>query len=509
MKRFITIIIITFIAVQFGCAQPVPEDAAANTIKKIKEEETKNPLAINYVTYLADVTGSRITWSPGFNKSVDWAADKLTEIGLKNSHIEEWEPYGKSWEVKRVVLNQVTPYFSNLIASPKHFSPGTSGVIKGRAVYIDAKDEAGLEKYKGKLKGAIVFVLPVLNLRLNFDPFLRRYTDEDIKNFRDAVIPSDEEKKKEKELKESNEKYTLDYFRFANKRIEFCLKEGAAAMVEYGGRIYGTNQGLSALLPVQLKDLDELFYVASRPDAPKTIPQILLSLEQYNSIVRTLKSGVEVNMEAEVEVENNKVLKGKNVIAEIPGTDLKNEVVIIGAHIDTQGPSIGATDNAVGVAVCMEAMRILKQIDARPRRTIRICLWGGEEQGYLGSKAYVEKHFANNTGGEKCYMYFNTDNGAGRFRGIYMEERSDLAPVMQKWFDKIDMKLVTSISKTDHTDHQSFNAKGIPGFQFIQDMLDYMRIYHTNMDRIERIPVDDVKDNAIIMAGLAYLAAIE
>ncbi|MDP4117421.1 MAG: M20/M25/M40 family metallo-hydrolase, partial [Bacteroidota bacterium] len=383
------------------------------------------------------------------------------------------------------------------------------GVIKGKAVYIDAKTEADLEKYKGKLKGAIVFVLPVPNLKLNYEPFIKRYNDADIKKFTEAVIPSDEEKKKEKELKESNEKITLEYFRFANKRIEFCMNEGAAAIVEYGGRLYGTNQGLSALLPVQLTSIDELFYAASKPKAPKTLPQILLSLEQYDSIIRTLKCGIEVNLEVDVEVENDKVRKGQNVIAEIPGTDLKNEIVIIGAHIDTQGPSIGATDNAAGVAVCMEAMRLLKQIGAQPRRTIRICLWGGEEQGYLGSKEYVAKHFTANQSNEKCYMYFNTDNGAGKFRGIYMEERSDLVPVMKKWFDKVDMNLITTISKTMNTDHESFNEKGIAGFQFIQDMLDYYRIYHTNMDRIERIPLEDARDNAIIMAGLAYLAAVE
>ncbi len=508
MKRFFLFIAIAFFSIQVSFAQVVSNEIVTKTIKDIKTEALNKPQTIEYTSYLSDVIGERVTWSPGFNKSIDWAVNKLSEIGLSNSHAEEWEPIGKSWNVKRNIVNQTSPYFSNLIAMPKHFSPGTNGLIKGKAVYMDARTEADFEKYKGKLKGAIVFTSVMPNIRINYDPLVTRYKDDEIKKFEDALMPTAEEKKKETETKEANEKATVGFLQFLNKRIEFCMNEGAVAIVDHGGKLYGTIQGLSALLPTPLKSIDELFYVTAMPNAVKTLPQLLLSIEQYNSIVRTLKNGIDVNLEINIEVESNNTFKGKNVVAEIPGTDLKNEIVMIGAHIDTQGPSIGAVDNAVGVAVCMEAMRILKQIGAQPRRTIRIGLWGGEEQGYLGSKAYVEEHFVKNKN-EKGYMYFNTDNGAGRFRGLYMEERSDLVATMKSWFEKIDMKLISTISKTSNTDHVPFNDKGIPGFQFIQDPLDYFRMYHTNMDRVERIPMDDVRDNAIIMACLAYLAAIE
>lgn len=508
MKRCIQILLVIIFSFQYSYSQSVSADELKKTIKDIKAEALKNPQTLNYTSYLADVIGQRITWSNGFEKSIEWSAKKLDEIGLSNSHIEEWDPKGKSWDVKKNIAYHTTPYFQNLTVYPKHFSPGTNGVVKSKAVYMEIRDESDFAKYKGKLKDAIVLASPLPNYRINYNPLVVRNSNDDMKKFESAQLPTEEEKVKQKEAAEKNDKATLTYFQFLNRIVEFCMQEGALIMVEHGSRPYGMLNSFSALLPKKLNDIDELFYVASNPEE-KTIPQVVISLEQYDSIVRIIKSGVDVNLGINLEVGDDLVRTGKNVTAEIPGTDLKNEIVMIGGHIDTQGPSTGATDNAAGVAVCMEAMRILKQTGVKPRRTIRIGLWGGEEQGYLGSKAYVAKHFASKNESEKCYMYFNTDNGAGRFRGIYMEERSDLVLVMKKWSDLIDMNLITTINKTSNTDHVPFNEKGIPGFQFIQDWLDYMRVYHTNMDRMERISAEDIRDNAIIMASLAYLAAME
>jgi len=508
MKRLTKIVLTIIFTAATVFSQSVPVETLKKTAQDIKSEAVKNPQTLNYISYMADVIGQRITWSDGFEKSIEWSSKKLSEIGLIDAHIEEWEPGGKAWDVKKNIATQITPYYQNLIAYPKHFSPGTKGTIKGKAVYMEIRNESDLEKYKGKLKGAVALTSPLPNVRINYNPLVVRNSETDMKKFETALAPSAEENVKAKEAADASSKNTLTYLQMQNRIVEFCMQEGALMIAEYGNRTYGTINSLSALLPKKLASIDELFYAASNPEE-ETLPQIVLSLEQYDSIVRAIKNGIDVNLEITLETGGGNVRKGKNVIAEIPGTDLKNEIVMIGAHIDTQGPSVGATDNAAGAAVCMEAMRILKQLDVKPRRTIRIGLWGGEEQGYLGSKNYVSKHFADGTSSEKCFMYFNTDNGAGKFRGLYMEERADLVPMMKKWFSLIDMNLVTTINKTSNTDHVPFNEKGIPGFQFIQDMLDYMRVYHTNMDRIERIPAEDIRDNAIIMASLAYLAAME
>ncbi len=508
MKRAFSFLLFALLTFQFVLAQKPAQEDILKKLGEIKSEASVNPQTINYVSQMADEIGPRITWSPGFDKSIQWGVKKLEEIGISNSHFEEWEPKGKSWEIKKNVVNQLTPYFQNLIAYPRHFSPGVKGTVKGKAVYVEIRNEADFEKYKGKLNGAVAFTSILPNYRINYNPLVIRYADADMKKFESAQMPNEEEKRKAKEAEEKNTKATMDYFHALNKMVDFCIKEGAVAIVEHGARPYGSINSLSALLPKPVKNVDEFFYAAADPNE-KTLPQITLSLEQYTSIVRTVKNGIDVNIEITLDIQEGKLNTGKNVIAEIPGTDLKNEIVMIGGHIDTQGPSIGAADNAVGAAVCMEAMRLLKKTGVQPRRTIRIALWGGEEEGYLGSKAYVNKHFASPDPKEKCYMYFNTDNGAGKFRGIYMEEREELVPTMKKWFEMINMNLVTAITKTSNTDHVPFNEKGIPGFQFIQDPLDYFRTYHTNMDRIERIPADDVRDNAIIMASLAYLAAME
>lgn len=508
MKKLFFIIFLLFIVLQISFAQ-LSSETITKTLQDIKTEVTKNNKILDNTSLLSDINGSRVMWSPGFFKAVDVTLKKLAETKLDNIHTEDWIPMGRNWEVKRVTALQTSPYFANLIAYPKNWSPATKGTVKAKAVYFEAKTEEEFVKYKGKLKGAIVLVGNMPNPRINYNPFVVRYTDAELKKLEETPALTEDEKKAAIQKKVETEKATMDALSITNKKIAFCIKEGAILAVDHGRSIYGSIQAWAALLPKAASSMEEYIGGSSNPNSGTTIPQLVVSVEQYNSLVRTIKKGIDVNLEINLETKEGDPRKGLNVIAEIPGTDLKNEIVMIGGHLDSQGPSIGATDNAVGVSICIEAMRVLKELGVQPRRTIRIALWGGEEQGYFGSSAYCEKHFTGKDDKEKLHMYFNTDFGAGRYRGIYLEERTDLVQKFKNWFSLINMNLVTCISKTENTDHVPFSEKGMAAFQFIQDPLDYLRFFHTNVDRIERIPSDDVRDNAIIMASLAFLAATE
>lgn len=508
MKKLFSILFLLFISVQINFAQ-ISDEVILKTLQDIKTEVTNNNKIINNTSLLSDVNGPRVMWSPGFFKAVDVTLKKLAEIKLDNIHTEDWTPMGKSWEVKKVTALQTAPYFSNLIAFPKNWSPATKGVVKGKAVYFEARTEEDFEKYKGKLKGAIVLVGNMASPRINYNPFVVRYTDAELKKLEETAPLTDEQKNAELQKKVETDKATMDALSINNKKIAFCMKEGALVAIDHGRSIYGSIQAWAALLPKTATTMEEFIGATSNPNSGATIPQLVVSLEQYNSLVRTIKNGVDVNLEINLETKEGAPVKGVNVVAEIPGTDLKNEIVMIGGHLDSQGPSIGATDNAVGVSICIEAMRVLKELKIQPRRTIRIAIWGGEEQGFFGSTAYRDKHFSGKADKEKLHMYFNTDFGAGRYRGLFLEERTDLVNKFKKWFSLINMNLISCITKSENTDHVPFAEKGMAAFQFIQDPLDYLRFFHTNVDRLERIPADDVRDNAIIMASLAFLAAME
>lgn len=509
MKKFLFVVSVIFLLVQHGFAQS--EEAAA--LESIKNKSLSNTSAIDNISYLADVIGARYSWSPGFRKAADWTMNKFNKYGLDNIHTEEWEPIGKDWEVKDVTAKMTAPYSTQLIAYPKVWSPGTNGKITGRAVYLEANSEPELEQYSGKLKDAIVFITPYRKAGISYQPFVTRFADSTLTELETAVIPDSVAKAMQKFQEEQSLQGALNYFSFFSRKVEFCMQQGAKAVIESGGRIYGTVQSFGAILPQKPADVYDYLLAACKADAPETLPQLTVSAEQYNSIIRAIKSGADVTLELNLDVELGDPDKGFSVFAEIPGNELRNEIVTIGAHLDTQGPSIGATDNGAGVAICMEAINILKQLGIKPKRTIRIALWGGEEEGYYGSKAYVDEHFVNplpQFKDEACYLYLNTDLGAGRFRGIYMQENEKARPLMQKWLDKIslDKKLITTLNPTSNTDHEAFDEAGLPGFQFIVDQLDYFRIFHTNMDTIERIPEEDLKENIRIMASLAYLAAM-
>ncbi|MBD0371143.1 MAG: M20/M25/M40 family metallo-hydrolase [Pyrinomonadaceae bacterium] len=500
-------------------------------ITRIKEEGMKRSQVMQTLEYLTDVIGPRLTASPSMMRANEWTRDKLKAWGLENAQLEAWGPFGRGWTLKRFSAQVIEPQTIPLIAYPKAWSPGFKSAITAPVIYLDAKDEAGLQKYKGKLKGAIVLMSAPREIKASFEPLGERLTEKDLLRLADAPDPATNPRRRPPMTPAQR-----DAARFAAAKLQFVTDEGAALLVDTsrgdGGTIF--VQSASVPQPFIENPFDRTRISPWDKSAPKLPAQIVVSSEQYNRMVRMLGQGVALKMNVDLQVEyQDKDLMGYNTVAEIPGTDLKDEVVMIGAHMDSWHSGTGATDNGAGVAVAMEAVRILKALNLQPRRTIRIALWSGEEQGLLGSRAYVAQHFGQLGDGqqstalaalmdgrtlpvtpkpdyEKFQAYFNLDNGTGKIRGVYLQGNEAVRPIFRKWLAPFrEMGAATlSIANTGGTDHQSFDAIGLPGFQFIQDEIEYdTRTHHSNQDVYDRIQAEDMMQAATIMAAFLYNAA--
>jgi len=473
------------------------ENIDLGMIYKIKQEGLKYSQIEELAFGLTDLAGPRLTGSTGLNKANEWAKKKMEELGFQNVRIE---PAGKftngGWDNLKTYAAMTAPYYVNFACNPVAWTGSTNGVVKAEVTLIDVKTEADLDKYKGKLNGKIVLLPSTSAYETSFEPLAKRYTEEELENLAKASSGR------------SGRRPTGDFAQFMaqrelrNKISLFLGNEGVAVILNGSGtfnvpRSNGANYKAGDKEPVA---------------------QLNLPVEAHGRIERILKHNVPVEMEIEI---TNKFFDSPtiyNVIGEIPGTDkiLKNEVVLIGAHIDSWHGGTGAADNASGCIVMMEALRILKSIDAAPKRTIRVALWGGEEQGLHGSRGYVDKYLVDaetkqhKPDYDKFAGYFNMDNGTGKYRGIYLQENDLIRPVFEEWLKPFnDMGATTvTINNTSGTDHLSFNSAGLSGFQFIQDEIEYGRGYHTVMDTYERLVMADLKHNAVITAAFAYNAAM-
>jgi hypothetical protein len=514
-------------------------------IERIKDEGMNRSQVMQTLSYLSDVIGPRLTASPGMKRSNEWTRDQLTKWGLQNAHLEAWGPFGRGWSLKRFSAQVSEPLDIPLIAYPKAWSPGTAGPLTGEVVYVDAKDEADLQRFKGKLKGAIVLTSKMREVKAHFEPLGTRRDDKDLLELADAPVPTaGAGRRNSPELRAA--------LFFACQKYQFFQNEGAALLVDAsragdGGTIFVQSATVPQPCvenpfgpgaPRQIQAYDKA--------APKILPQLVVAVEHYNRIARMIEAGEKVKMMVDLSVEwQDTDPMGYNTVAEIPGSDLKDEVIMLGGHMDSWHAGTGATDNGAGVAVAMEAVRILQALNLKPRRTIRVALWTGEEQGLLGSRAYVAEHFgkiqppastspagaatAGSTAAaapspspapsvlvtkpdyEKFSAYFNLDNGTGKIRGVYLQGNESVRPLFRQWLMPFrDLGAATlSISNTGGTDHLSFDAIGLPGFQFIQDEIEYdSRTHHSNQDVFDRIQADDMKEAATIMAAFIYNAAM-
>ncbi len=516
--------------------QQSPAKDPNDPIERIKDEGMKRSQVMQTLSYLTDVIGPRLTNSPGMKRANEWTRDKMTEWGLQNSHLESWGPFGRGWTLKSFSAQVTEPQAIPLIAYPKAWSPGTKGTLNAEVVYVEIKTEADLERYQGKLKGAIVMMTAPPEVKAHFEPLGERLDEKDLLRLADAPDPKTITRRQFQITPQQRAEAMLQA-----KKHQFLTEEGVALLIEPSRRgDGGTIFVQSATVPQPFVENQNAPGAPKRispwdMDAPRIYPQVVVAAEHYNRIVRMIQQGERVKMSVNLAVEfQDKDLMGYNTVAEIPGTDLKDEIVMLGGHMDSWHAATGATDNAAGVAVGMEAVRILQALKLNPRRTIRIALWSGEEQGLFGSRNYVIQHFGSIGDGsvealrassnqgtpaklnakpdyDKFSAYFNLDNGTGKIRGVYMQGNEAVRPLFRQWLAPFrEMGASTlSISNTGGTDHLSFDAIGLPGFQFIQDEIEYeTRTHHSNQDFYDRIQADDMKQAAVIMAAFIYNTAM-
>ncbi|KQB99441.1 peptidase M28 [Pedobacter sp. Hv1] len=502
---------ITFSALALGLCFSAFAQEPLNTaiVQKIRTEGLEKSKAMDIAYHITDVAGPRLSNSPGLKRAQDWAVKYFKEMGLKNVHLEAWGDFGRGWQVDKYYAATTKPFYRPIIASPKAWTPGTNGPIKSEVVLIKADTITDLAKYKGKLTGKIVMIesATIQPLKNSYVADVVRYTEEKLAEMAAAqpAVPGAGRPGNAGNRPGADGNQRAMMMRMVSVRAaidSMLLAEKIGLKLTYARGSYGTfftSNGASYKL-----------------DAKPVNPELEVSSEDYLHILRLLRGGEKVEIEAEVKTSfYDKDPKGYNVIAEIPGTDpnLKSEIVMLGGHYDSWHSGTGATDNAAGSTVMIEAMRILKAIDFKPKRTIRIALWSSEEQGLFGSRGYVKEHFADpadmkpKAEHEKLSAYYNLDNGTGTIRGVYLQGNTAVKDIFQTWinpFADLGAKTIT-VGNTGGTDHQSFDGVGLPGFQFIQDPMDYnTRTHHSNMDTFDRLVEDDLKKSATIVASFVY-----
>lgn len=469
-------------------------------VGRIRAEGISNSQVMDHAWFLTDVYGPRLTGSPNLKAASEWARDKFREWGLANSHLESWGGFGRGWAVEKFSFEMLEPQYQMIISWPEAWTPGTNGSIAGTPVYIKLSADADLSPYKGKLQGAIVLLGAPEEAKLNTEADTKRFDDKELSET--AMAPDPTARPEWAARRE-------EFMRLRTQREKtekFLRGEGVAVLIKPSREHdYGT--------------FDVSGGGSRNMNAEPGVPAVAVALEHYSRLVRLLEKNIPVKVAVNIQ---NKFFEqdslGYNVIAEIPGIDkkLKDEVVMVGAHLDSWHGGTGATDNGAGSAVAMETVRILRALNVQPRRTIRVALWTGEEQGLLGSRGYVEKHFGNRQTmqlkpeHEKFSVYFNMDNGSGKFRGIYLQENEAARPIFEEWFKPFhDLGAGTvSIRNTSGTDHLAFDAVGLPGFQFIQDPLEYRsRTHHSNMDVYDQLSRGDLMQASVIMSSFVYHAA--
>ena len=477
------------------------------TIDKIKNEGTKNSHVMDFAFHLTDVSGPRLTSSPGFFRAANWAKSELEKMGLQNVQLEPWGDFGRSWQQDKCYVAMTAPYYVPLIAVPRAWTGSTPGKrsIKSEIILVKAKDTVELMQYQGKLKDKIVMTWSPTQLKPSFDADGHRLADSSLEKMANAT-PQAAGNRNRPQMDSAQRAAFMARGAVQRKMNEFFTKEKPALVLSMNasgndGTVFVSGGGS---------------YVK---DADKGPANVMLSSDDYLRLQRLVESGEKVEIEADVKTSfYDDDLKGYNVIAEIPGTDpaLKDEIVMLGGHLDSWHGATGATDNAAGCSVMMEAVRIIQSLGLKPRRTIRIALWSGEEQGLFGSRNYVKNHFADPAKMElkpehgKVSAYYNLDNGSGKIRGVYLQGNKAAGDIFREWltpFNDMGAKTIT-INNTGGTDHLSFDAVGIPGFQFIQDELEYdTRTHHTNMDTYDHLVPDDLKQAATIVAAFVYNTA--
>ena len=498
-------------------SQEKQEKVDLETITRIRYEGFHNSKVMDYASGLMDSIGERLTGSPNMKRANEWTRDQLTAMGLSNAHLEPWGPFGRGWANQYVNVRMTAPDIAPLLVYAKAWTPGTNGVVTGKCIRVNIEKKEDFDKYKGKLAGMILIFGPDAEVKPIIEAPYKRYTDDELAKTAEYQIPGERPAFRFADFVKRQQ--------FVKDLNQFLADEKVLAVIDHsrgtagGGTVFVQSGG------------------SYKTGETATIPQLTMASEHWSRIARLLDKKKDVTLELNV---TNTFYDDDpmqyDTIAELPGTDKKDELVMLGAHLDSWHAGTGATDNGAGTIVMMEAMRILKTLDIKPRRTIRIGLWSGEEEGLLGSQGYVQQHFGSRPPMDdpgmkgmptlmrreagpvtvkpeqaKVSGYFNVDNGTGKIRGIYLQENEAVEPIFEAWmrpFKDLDMTTIT-MRNTGGTDHQSFDAVGIPGFQFIQDPVEYeSRTHHSNMDVYDRLQAEDLKQMAVIVASFVYNTAM-
>ncbi len=505
-------------------AAPAQERVDLDMVTRIRLEGFRNSKVMETASTLMDKIGPRLTGSPNMKRANDWTRQQLEDWGLANAHLESWEPFGRGWSYEIATVRMLSPDFAELLALPLAWSPGTGGPLRAQAVKVKLTEKEDLEKQKGKLAGKILLLGETRDVKPQEKPLSERYDEKSLAELYRYEVPG------VRPYMRAGRPFNREEFarrRAFQRTLEaFLVEEKVAAVLEPGALDGGTFR-LQGLLNGQ------------RKDAPAAVPTLAMAIEHWERLARLLDHKEPVELEVNLKTSLTDQPRAWNTVAEIPGTDKKGEVVMLGAHMDSWHGGTGATDNGAGVAATMEAVRILKALGIKPRRTIRIALWSGEEQGLLGSRGYVSQHFASRPEPKgplppdqealpsflrrptgpltvkpehgKLSAYFNLDNGTGRIRGVYAQENAAVVPIFESWMQPLRDLGVTTVTmrNTSGTDHLSFDAVGLPGFQFVQDEVEYeTRTHHTNMDVYERLQKEDLMQASVVIACFVYDAAM-
>jgi hypothetical protein len=471
---------------------PAAERIDLDAIYRIKDEGLQRSKVMEIESYLTDVYGPRLTGSPNIREAADWTQKTMKDWGLSNVHIETW-PFGRGWQNQKMVAMAMTPRAFPLIAYPKAWTPGTNGPVTAEAVIAVIDNDRDFDTFRGKLRGKFVLASAMRDVPAHFDALGHRYTDSEL-------VELSQQPPAGRGRGRGN--FNQDFNR---KRTQFWIDEGVAAVLD-------TSRGDGGTVFVQAPQ-----GVSRDPKGPPQPAQVTLAVEHYGRLWRLLDKKIPVTLTMDIDNRfYDQDQNAFNIVGELPGTDKADEIVMLGAHFDSWHTGTGATDNAAGSAVMLEAIRILKTSGVKLRRTVRIGLWGGEEQGLLGSKAYVKEHFGDPETMQlkpehaKIAGYFNVDNGTGLIRGVYLQGNEAVAPIFMAWmtpFKNLGMDTLT-IRNTGGTDHLSYDDVGLPGFQFVQDEIEYdTRTHHSNMDVYERIQSQDMMRNAVVVASFVYNTA--
>jgi carboxypeptidase Q len=507
--------------------QPAKENLDYNMYQQIRIEGLTHSHVMEYASALMDGIGPRLTGSPNLKRANEWTRDQLAAMGCSNAHLEDWGEFGMGWQQLNTWTRMASPDTAVFITQAAPWSPSSNGTISGQAVWMDVKKEEDLDKYKGKIAGKVVLLGEMREVKPVDKPLFEHMDDKDLAKIVEYPLTPEPgyftpELMKRLELRQ--------------KISKFLAEEHALAVVlpSRDGRNSGGSGGT-----IFVDSSGGLGWFSYQREHIQPVPVVIAAIENYGRVYRLLKANVPVTIEVNVDVKfTGDHEHGFDTIAEIPGTDpkLKDEVVMVGGHLDSWAAATGATDNGAGTVVAMEVMRILNALQVKPRRTIRIGLWTGEEQGLFGSIGYVKQHFGFvplSTAPDQVKLpewlrkpagplvlkpdqqrisgYFNVDNGSGKILGVYLQENIAEAPIFAQWIEPLKDLGVTAISvrNTEGTDHESFDAVGIPGFQFIQDKLDYAtRTHHSNMDTYERLQPGDLAQAATVEAIFVFNAAM-